>query len=215
MYSEESAVFAAALKSPASHSVIKSHRLDLSVRQLCTESAVKTIHTWRDPYDAVASCRRMFGSSAVEAIRIVKNALQILSFHKENNSACVVSYTAIMVAPLESIFQIACYLGVEMQPEILQRIAGEVSFEQVRQFSRHVSELQPSRLARSHGLVFDRETLLHQDHIRDGSTGYGITDLDPDVLAQIDSMLIEEGFECFCRPLNTVQPDPLLESVTP
>jgi hypothetical protein len=194
LYSEDPVVFSSAVRPRSSHLVIKSHRLDPRVREICVQGLIRTVHTWRDPYDAVASIVGMFGDTVDHAINTVRHALRIRAFHQTTGTACIISYPSITTAPVATISQIACYLGLQVAPEEVRKIAGELSLDRMRRFSRHVSELPSPRLIHSYGKTFDRETMLHQDHIRNGSCGYGRRVLDPEHIAAIDAMLREEGF---------------------
>lgn len=200
IYNENPAVFAAAVRPRFSHLAIKSHSIDPSVHELCCTGAVKAIYTWRHPYDVVVSCVRMFGSSAEQWTEVVRNALRLWSFHQRTNSACIVSYEAIVTDPVTTIARIASYLGLSIEPGGLRRIAEEVSFKNLKRFSDHMDEGGGARLIRSNGQVYDRETLLHPHHIRNGGIGYGANSLREKQLAAIDRMLQEEGFAFLCQP---------------
>jgi Sulfotransferase domain len=200
IYNENPAVLAAAVRPRSSHLVIKSHSVDPSARRLCCTDAVKAIYTWRHPYDAVASCVRMFGSSVEHWIEVVRDALRLWSFHQQTSSACIVSYEAIVTDPVTAIARIASHLDLAIEPEALQHIAAEVSFKNLKRFSDHIDELGAARLIRSNGQVYDRETLLHPHHIRNGGIGYGADSLPEQQLAAIDLMLQEEGFASLCQP---------------
>jgi Sulfotransferase domain len=197
-YSENPAVLAAAIRPRFSHLVIKSHALDPSAYALCRSGAIKTIYTWRHPYDVVISSLNMFGRSVEHWIGYLPNALRIWSFHQETNSACIVSYKALTTRPLATIAQIADYLGISIDPDRLSQIAETLSFERLKRFSQHIDEFRPPRLMRCDGYVFDRETLLHQDHIRNGGTGYGEKILTAEQMSAIDAVLRAEGFEFLC-----------------
>lgn len=199
-FSEDPAVLAAAVRPRFSNLVIKSHRLDRTANEICRRGALKTIYTWRHPYDAVASSVQMFGQPVEDAIDAVRNALRVWSFHRATNSACIVSYEAIMTEPSAAITRISRYLQLTLEPEALTRIADEVSFARMNRLSQHVSELSPVRLVEQNGLMFDRETLLHNRHIRSGSIGYGASLLDSQNLRTIDAMLREEDFSFLCEP---------------
>lgn len=202
-YSENPAVLAAAIKPRFSNLVIKTHALDPLSRGLCATGAIKTIYTWRQPYDAVASCVQMFGLSVPDSIAALRNALRVWSFHRVTNSACIVAYEEIVAEPFAAIERIAAYLGLAIESAQLRGIAEEVSFERVRRYSNSLGELEPSRLAGINGNVFDRATLLHQNHIRNGANGYGCGLLGPARLNKIDAMLREEGFGFLCQPRGT------------
>ena len=201
-YNDNPAVLAAAIKPRFSNLVIKSHSLDPFGQELCVRGAIKTIYTWREPSDVVASCTRMFGSSAPHWIGVLRNALRIWRFHQTTNSACIVSYEEIRLEPLAAIERIAGYLGLAIESEQLRGIAEEFSFERVKRFSQHIGGLEPSRQIRGDYDVFDRVTLFHKDHIRNGGIGYGASQLDHSHLDEIDAMLREEGFGFLCQPLR-------------
>jgi hypothetical protein len=194
LYNEKAAVLGAALRPRSTHVVVKSHVLDPSNYDLCRTGAVKAIYTWRDPYDVVASCLRMFGSPVEDCLQALRSALQVWAFHIETNSAWIVPYESIISQPAEVIANLACYLGLAMRAEHVNQIAAEMSFENVRDFSRRVNQLGSRRVIRRDGHVFDRQTLLHQGHITNGRSGYGAKRLGVAELAAIDAILVEEGF---------------------
>jgi hypothetical protein len=70
----------------------------------------------------------------------------------------------------------------------------------MKNLSQHIDGLEPSRLVRKNGLLYDRQTLLHKNHILDGGVGYGVRILNYQQLSAIDSMLHEERFEFLCQP---------------
>src|ERR1041385_6678841 len=172
-YNEKPAVLAAAVRPRSSNLVVKSHALDPISYELCCTGRIKAIYTWRNPYDVVVSCTRMFGSTVEHWVATLQRWLQLWSFHLRTGSACIVPYESIVKEPWAAIGRIAAYLGLSLEPDCLEKIGQEVSFEAVKRFSQHVNELKPPRLIQSGEYVFDRETLLHKDHIRDGRIGYG------------------------------------------
>jgi hypothetical protein len=194
-YNEDPAILNAALRPRSSHLAIKSHVLSPANYELCRTGQIKSVYTWRDPYDVVVSAVRMFGGSPEEWMDPLRNALRVWSFHRETNSAHILAYESIMNHATESIAGIADYLGLSAEPADMCRIAEEMSFKAVRRFSRHVEELDPKRVVRKDRHVFDRETLLHQGHIRNGGSGYGLRALSPAQIDAIDKVLSEEGFD--------------------
>lgn len=206
IYSESSAVLAAAAQPRSSHVVLKRHTLAPSLSELSRTDPIKAIYTWRDPYDVVVSTSRMFGIPLERSIANLQEALRVWSFHRETNSACIVSYDTIMKQPLAAISKIAEYLAIPTEPKLVSQIADEVSFENVRRFSQHIDRLDPHRIGRENGLVYDRVTLLHQNHIRNGGAGYGIKSLNERQLSAIDDVLQESGFAYLCRPRRSTTP---------
>ena len=199
-YNENPAVLFAACRPRFSNLVIKSHGLHPSAYELCRAGAIQAIYTWRDPYDVVVSSMRMFGRSVDHWIGALRNALRVWSFHRATGSACIVSYESIIRAPLASVNSIACYLGLQVEPQQMGQIAKATSLEQLKSFSQQVNDLEQARLIRKDGYVYDRQTLLHQNHIRDGGFGFGAGLLDSEHLSKIDTLLREEGFEFLCTP---------------
>jgi hypothetical protein len=141
----------------------------------------------------------MFGSTVEHWVATLQRWLQLWSFHLRTGSACIVPYESIVKEPWAAIGRIAAYLGLSLEPDCLEKIGQEVSFEAVKRFSQHVNELKPPRLIQSGEYVFDRETLLHKDHIRDGRIGYGARILDPEQVLAINSVLEKEGFAFLCE----------------
>jgi Sulfotransferase domain len=206
LFSDAPAVPLAAVRPRSSHLVIKTHHLSPSAYDLCCTGAIRAIYTWRHPYDAIVSGSRMFGFSMEHWIDALRNALRVWSFHRATDSACIVSYEAIMREPSASIERIASYLDLRIQPEKVRQIAEETSIERLKGFSEKVDELDFSRVVRKEGVVYDRQTLLHHNHIRDGRIGHGATILDAEQLQAIDAVLREEGFEFLCGQPAGVHP---------
>jgi Sulfotransferase domain len=198
-FNEDPAVLSAAIRQRSSHLVIKCHTLDPSAYEPCCAGAVRAIYTWRHPYDAIASCIGMFGNSTRHWIGALRNALRVWSFHRTTGSACIVSYASITRTPLSSINSIASYLGLHVEPEQVRQIAEATSLEKLKNFSRQIEGLETSRLIRKDGYFYDRHTLLHHNHIRDGRIGHGAGLLSAEELSAIDILLRDEGFEFLCQ----------------
>jgi hypothetical protein len=199
-YSEDPAVLAAAARPRSSQLVLKSHKLGPRSYDLCRSGAIRTIYTWRQPYDAVVSCLQIFGHSVDHWIQELRSSLRIWSFHQANGNACVVSYESIMTRPRAEIARVAAYLDLTIPAGDLDLVAEEVSFEHVRELGRQVDQLDGSRLIRKDGLVYDQRTQLHANHIRNGAMGFGTRILSEADLSAIDDMLREEGFGFLAEP---------------
>lgn len=203
LYSEDPAVLRAATKPRKSHLVIKSHNPDPATRELCRSGALKAIYTWRHPYDAVASAVRMFNQSAEYWMSALRNTLRLWTFHRSTQSACIISYEEIVRAPEETLQAIASHLQLPVERRQLSDIAAMTSLERVKRFSRDIDTLEQGRVVRKDGHTFDRETLLHHNHVRDGRCGYGLDVLSDDQRSAIDRLLCEEGFPELCGAAGT------------
>jgi hypothetical protein len=216
LYDENPAVLAAARNSRASHLVLKAHTLSPDNYELCRSGAIKAIYTWRDPYDVVASALRIFGKDAGTWLDSLRGALRVWSFHRSTASALIVPYAAILREPGETIAAIGRYLDLPVTAEHLRQIEMEVAFSTVKRFCSRVAQLDAARVVRKDRMVFDRQTLFHQDHIGNGGTGYGLRTLDTAVIEAIDGILREEGFEFLVRSASfreryasTLAPEPV------
>lgn len=193
LYTENPAVLRAAARPRFSHLVIKSH---YAGAEEASGNVFKIIYTWRSPYDSIVSSACMFGAPVESWIKPIRKTLRIWASHRLANNACIVPYEALISNPAASIEGIASYLGISVKPERVLQIAQELSLENMRRSSQH---LAPSRRARSGDYVFDRDTLVHPNHIRNGGMGYGIRHLKSEQVLAIDTMLREEGFEFLCE----------------
>ena len=213
LYNDDPRVLLAAVRPRSSNLVIKSHSLDPALHDPCCSGKVKSIFTWRHPYDAFASAVQMFGRSTDYWMWSMRSALRIWSFHRATASACIIPYESIIKSPLASVARVASYLEIEAGPQALRRIAEITSLKHLREFSHRIGELEDRRLIRKDGCLYDRETLLHQHHIRNGGIGYGRELLSSAQIAAIDALLREEGFEFLCRPAGTRRLHPELLGV--
>ena len=194
-YNENPAVLLASARPRFSHLVIKSHKLDPSAYELCHAGTIKAIYTWRDPYDVIVSCMRMWGHSVDHWTGALRNALRVWSFHRATGSGCIVSYESIIKSPVAIVNNIASYLELQIEPDQACQIAKTTSLEHLKSVGQQIDDLEESRLIRTDSHVYDRQTLLHRNHIVDGGIGYGAELLDSGDLAVIDALLREEGFE--------------------
>jgi hypothetical protein len=193
-FNSDPAVLVSAARPRFSNLVIKSHALDPSGQELCRNGKIKAVYTWRNPYDVIVSCVRMFGRSVEHWLGSLRSALRLWSFHRATNSAHIVPYETIMARPSEAVLGVAQGLGIEVAQDGLDRIVRETSFEQNKRFSRHFEEIDPRRIVRNNGYVFDRQTLLHRNHVVNGGIGYGVGALSKVDRCAVDAVLWEEGF---------------------
>ncbi len=176
----------------ASHVVLKCHTLDAVGRVLARTGAAQIVYTWRNPADAVASFMAMFDVAFEHALAVIRTSLRLLRFHQETGNVVVLEYGEIVADPAAAIQRIAEYLGLCAGPEQIGKIAEETSFERMREKVEQLnSGPQETRLVRVENIVYDPNTLLNLDHIRDGSSGYGSKSLTQHQLTRIDELLEE------------------------
>jgi hypothetical protein len=204
---------------PAScvHAVLKCHELDAAGLGLAQLQTAKVIYTWRDLADATASFMTMFNVDFEHTISVMSSSLDLYRRHR-SNGALILSYEAITRQPTESVAAVASYLNVAARQQLITEIAEANSFDRMREKVKEISTLDyAERLVRHKiGYVYDPETLLLLDHIRDGSTGYGAGRLNQDQLRRLEELLREKGdlgrqaaspSRRSCRSLNMVAPE--------
>jgi hypothetical protein len=192
-YDENLHRFLCGLPASCVHAVLKCHSLDPAGRGLAQLQAAKVIYTWRDLADATASFMTMFDVDFEHTIALMSNSLDLYRRHRRNG-ALILSYEAITQQPTESVAAVASYLNVAVRQEQVAEIAEANSFGRMRERVKEISMVDyGERLVRHDRTSYDPDTLLHIDHIRDGSTGYGASRLTQAQLRRLDKLLREKG----------------------
>lgn len=170
-YHENLAETLASLGDRYRHLVLKCHNLDETGRKLCASGEALAVYTYRDPFDAVYSSMVMFQQSFEVALESIRSALRLLEFHRRTGKGLIIDYDWICQSPIEAIRAVAAFLGLNASDELVRRLATGTSLEAVAAMAAQVSEGRGAvRTPRS---IYDPETLVHRDHIRNGSSGRG------------------------------------------
>jgi len=194
VYDEHPGMLLSNLDPTWSHIVIKAHALDNAGYVLCRTGAGRSIFTWRDPHDAIASLMRTFGHSFETSVESIRKSIGVWGFCRTTPTSTIVSYRSIIETPSFAIRRIAADLGFDVSAQQIDRVADATSFERMKRVSQAVEQLDSGRIIRDGVYTYDRETLLHQDHIRNGGSGYGKQMLSPQQVCSIDAMMEESGF---------------------
>jgi hypothetical protein len=194
-YNEDIAPFLASAPPTATYRVLKCHTLDTAGRRLAESGEAKVVFTCRNLADASVSFMRMFHYDFEHTFSALENSLELYRFHQRGRKALILGYNAITAQPLESVMKIAEYLGVTAPSEILERVTEETSADRARERVEQLkAEGDPSRLVRFDRFVYDPETLLNLDHIRDGRSGYGRASLTEEQTHRIDTLAKQYDF---------------------
>ena len=192
-YDENLHRFLCGLPASCVHAVLKCHSLDAAGLGLAQLQAAKVVYTWRDLADATASFMTMFDVDFEHTIALMSNSLDLYRRHLRNG-ALILSYEAITEQPTESVAAVASYLNVAVRQEQVAEIAEANSFGRMRERVKEISMVDyGERLVRHDRTSYDPDTLLHIDHIRDGSTGYGASRLTQAQLRRLEKLLREKG----------------------
>ena len=175
------------------HAVLKTHRLDTEGMALSLTAGVRSIHTYRDPYDAVFSFLSLFDPDFETALQALRNALVTRAFHFAYGNALMVPYHRIRRAPTRTIRDIADYLGVALGPEQVSLIHAETGFQKVKDWSSTIGDDPSREVVRLREMAFDPETNFHRNHIRDGRSGNGRRMLTPQQKRMVSDLLNHHG----------------------
>jgi hypothetical protein len=189
-YDEDVGRFLRGIDRKAAHAVLKCHSLDPIGYALVRIGAAKVVYTWRDIADAAVSYMRMFGNDFEHALGVIDTSLELRRFHLESGNAVILAYDDIMACPQKAIAQVARYLGLEGRPDLIAQVNEENSLARVREKVAQLnSEETRRRLIRHENTLYDPETLLNVNHIRDGNSGYGRGLLSQEQSARIDELM--------------------------
>ncbi|MCX8500226.1 MAG: hypothetical protein ORO03_00810 [Alphaproteobacteria bacterium] len=148
----------------AEHILIKTHRPDLLGRQMIQHRACLTLHSFRNPLEALASSVESFSGDLDRHIAAVASGLDILQFELEVGGVHFLWYPEIVNFPLPRIAAIADYFGIEASPEILNQISKTLSREQVMATVKRLP--QGERKIPIGGFEWKNSTLMRFGQIR-------------------------------------------------
>src|ERR1700682_5961800 len=154
--------------------VFKSHDLDdLSMKMLLAGQA-KAIYTHRDPLDAIASAMAIFNLRFDEAFELMAASIRTLEQLVEARVGLLISYEELMTDPTAGVGRMAQYLAHPLTGLAIQAITDRTGRDKMKQLSDNFDQLPAERVCQAPGnWAYDRETLLHRNHIQDSRSGKG------------------------------------------
>lgn len=167
--------------------VLKCHFLDERGRELCRLGVARAVYTHRDPIDAIYSAMIMFQHTFEDALDSIRRSLELLEFHRSNGNAHIIDYHAIVRTPKKAIAMLATYLELDAGKDAVEQIAAETSMYAMKVIAGQVGHQR--RGVRTVRSMYDPETHVHRDHIRDGRTGHGRKLLNDEQLRRADQVL--------------------------
>jgi hypothetical protein len=147
--------------------VVKVHRLGELALEYIRKGRAKNVFTVRDPRDTVVSIHWMW-KEPIEQIIASKRFQYIGALYRrldEDGKTLFVDYPSLLLQPAATIERVAIYLGIPLTPGEAHAIQGDHEIRKVAQFSS-------SPAMQLFKESYDPETLLHKNHVRDGSQGY-------------------------------------------
>jgi hypothetical protein len=169
------------------HLVLKCHSLDERGRRLCLSGQAVAVYTHRDPYDAICSVMAMFGHSFEDALESIRHSLDLREFHQTTGHSHIVAYDSVRNTPVEAVVGIAKHLCLDPSADQLDRIVRATSVDAMKAIADQVA---PERGAvRTPKSMYDPETHVHRNHIRDGGSGHGKGRLSAEQARRVEDVL--------------------------
>ena len=153
----------AALDPRVEHHLIKAHMVDSIGHMLIRHRMCRTLCTWREPLDCIASSMEAFGSAFENTVALARGGLAFLDLQSRVGGILFVAYDDIVTRPPDMIRAIADYLGCPADDAEVQRIAALFSKDNVARFA---DKLERTTDERGGSAGWDRDTLLYPGHIR-------------------------------------------------
>jgi FkbM family methyltransferase len=161
---------------PADRAVLKAHDAHESFTRVLTEGRALAIYSHRDLRDVALSWMHKVGASFEEILDrgFFELCLANDRFWRSQPGVLLQSYEDLIADPVRGVFEIAGHLGIEITPEEAREIADSLSLEANRkrtiELAERLKELGVG-LASTDQDRYDRETLLHWNHVREGRAG--------------------------------------------
>jgi hypothetical protein len=153
----------AALDPRVEHHLIKAHMVDRIGHMLIKHRMGRTICTWREPLDCIASSIEAFGSAFEDTVALTRGGLAFLDLQSREGGILFVAYDDIVARPHDVIRAIGCYLDCPADAAEVARIGALFTKDNVARFADKL-ERTTNVLGGSAG--WDRDTLLYPGHIR-------------------------------------------------
>lgn len=146
----------------ADHVIIKAHQCDPMTIRLIQVKAVKSIVTIRRPEDAIASWITTFGFDLETSITHYKNWIEM--FDQIKNHSLIIRYEELDKNPLYTIWRIAQYIDVAINPIELFGIRRRQSKSSIKEFTDRIA-VEDDNVTNIGFSYYDKNSFLHRKHI--------------------------------------------------
>jgi hypothetical protein len=165
---------------PPGPTIIKTHGLGpIALEKVRTEQA-KSVCTYRDPRDCVASLMTFTGQYFEEAVESIRGTMGSLDEYRKAGNTHFIRYEQMLDDSLGQVRGIADFLGVTIEEPMLARIDEKSNLESSKKVCedlRHRPAGEFMRSAEDHRV--DPQTWLHHNHIHSGQVGRWREEMSP------------------------------------
>jgi hypothetical protein len=180
--------------------VFKAHVCTSVLAQECLDERALVVYSYRDIRDVAVSAIRKFGMNFDQLTDANWLDQAIADYYKWNAlpSVLVSRYEEMYDNEVGEAKKINDYLGVPLQPPIVEALARDYSIDEQKRRVEHVRVRHGSHISRGE-IVFDPRELLHHNHIHAGEIGGWRRLLSPEQRAVLtdkySDWLIETGYD--------------------
>ena len=129
----------------------------------------RTIFTYREPLNAIASLVDFFKFPLQQSVAEIDGALKCMMKWKQVKHTVLVQFNNLTSQPDEEIRRIATHLGLTVSEEVISRVAEQTSYEAMKKYAEQLCEQPKEKLVREGSSAYDPVTLLHVDHVSQGT----------------------------------------------
>jgi len=145
------------------HILFKQHHGDEFSRLLIKQQCARTICSFRDPLEALASWMQVFGHPFDESLQHFKRSIEFIAFQRDH--ALMISYDEIENKPTKVIKKIARHLNLPVGFGEPKSIALNLKKEKVK--TRYDGLQKEEADIQDMGFTFyDKNTFFHRRHVR-------------------------------------------------
>lgn len=186
--------------------VLKFHDANQPMADALVDGRAVCLYSYRDLRDVVFSLMHKFSASFAEIVegrQFVDICLRNDAFWRSQPGVLCQRYEELICQPVAGINEIARHLGIELAAGEASRLADEYSLQANRArteaLSRRLVQAGCDLADPANSLQYDPESLLHWNHLREGTAGgwsrQGSLSQVLSLASRCGDWLIEQGYE--------------------
>jgi hypothetical protein len=171
--------------------VFKCHKLDAgSLHWLGTidRSFARSIFTFRDGVEVIASAKRVFELAPDMTLAAVVDSIAFLDQQKSILPVCIVPYAALTSSSRDAVRFMAEYLGVALTPSQIEEVAAACSRDAFVEYLKRFDEFEAENVYLG-PLAWNTRTLLHRTHFSPDTSPYWRSMLSDDEILEVEGAL--------------------------
>jgi hypothetical protein len=208
--------------------VIKAHQIGPAALSAIRAGQAKSVCTFRDPRDCVASDLAFMGRGLDFSVSRVTASLEFLKFYQSTPHILLVKYEEMMTDRISQIRRIASHLHVRWDEAMIARVDALTNLETSKQVCEELKNRPTEQVLNIASHRVDPQTHLHEHHIGRATPGRWRDEFSTDqarwLTEYFSTWLVQLGYETLdsvrqligrdqgstTRPASSLQPNPIL-----